>query len=560
MILKNGWVDKIFIEKHTVGFQEMKESTNNWTPEKTSMTTGIPVDILLNAAHRLGKTPSLVTTTLQGVYQSADATTACVAINNMHLIRGLIGKPGCGPFHMAGQPSSSANRTVGGVGTFPAHRNPANPSHIKEIARLWNVDEAKLPVGPEKGIEEQIDLMEMGRIGFFWNIGTNPMVSLPNRRRARAAFEKTFVVVQDPFLTETATVADVLLPAALWGEKEGVMENADRTINLLRKAVNPPGGIRTDFEILLDFANRMGLKDRDGHPLIAYKTTEECFEEWKKVSQGRPCDMTGITYEKLERCNGLRWPVNDEHPEGTTRLYTDFKFPTETEYTQSFTKHQFTGRPLTKKEYEKKNPNGRAILYPITYLPPAESPTEKYPMWLTTGRLVWHWHTRTKTARSPFLHIAAPRGYVEINEVDAQLLSLVPGELVRISSPRGWIEVPARIGNVAQKGLVFVPFHFGSWEGREAANELTADFTDPLSKQPSFKQSACKIEKMRSQHIVTAEDTLQSLANKYCISVDDLQKANRLTSPYDIQIGKCLEIPVSTINVPIPPYLPERRR
>jgi len=178
-------------------------------------------------------------------------------------------------------------------------------------------------------------------------------------------------------------------------------------------------------------------------------------------------------------------------------------------------------------------------------------------MWLTTGRLVWHWHTRTKTARSPLLHVTAPRGYVEINEADAELLSLLPGELIRISSPRGWIEVPARIGNVVQKGLVFVPFHFGSWERREAANELTADFTDPLSKQPTFKQSACKIEKLRTQHIVTEEDTLQSLANQYGISVDNLQKANALISPYDIQIGKILEIPASTINVPIPPYLPE---
>ena len=557
LILKNGWIDQSFIDNHTIGFQEMAESLKYWTPEKTSEVTGVPIDILLLVAAHLGKTPSLITTTLQGIYQSADATTACVAINNMHLIRGLIGKPGCGPLHMAGQPSSSANRTAGGVGTFPAQRNSANPSHIQEMARLWNIDEAKLPVGPEKGIEEQIDMMEMGQIGFFWNIGTNPMVSLPNRRRARAAFEKTFVVVQDPFLTETAAVADVVLPTALWGEKEGVMENADRTVNLLRKAVNPPEGVRTDFEILLDFAKRMGLKDRDGNPLIAYTTTEECFEEWKNVSRGRPCDMTGITYDKLEKYNGLRWPINEEHPEGTTRLYTDFKFNTETEYTQSFTKHQFTGRPLTKKEYDMKNPNGRAILYPSIYSPPAEQPTKEYPMWLTTGRLVWHWHTRTKTARSPFLHVAAPRGYVEINEADAELLSLLPGELIRISSPRGWIEVPARIGNVVQKGLVFVPFHFGSWERREAANELTADFTDPLSKQPTFKQSACKIEKLRTQHIVTEEDTLQSLANQYGISVDNLQKANALISPYDIQIGKILEIPASTINVPIPPYLPE---
>jgi ferredoxin-nitrate reductase len=241
LILKNGWIDENFIDNHTIGFQEMEESVKNSTPEITSEVTGVPIDLLLLVAAQLGKTPSLITTTLQGIYQSADATTACVAINNLHLIRGLIGKPGCGPLHMAGQPSSSANRSAGGVGTFPAQRNSANPSHIQEMARLWNVDEAKLPVGPEKGIEEQIDMMEMGQIGFFWNIGTNPMVSLPNRRRAKAAFEKTFVVVQDPFLTETATVADVVLPTALWGEKEGVNGEYRANDKFIKKSRQPTG-------------------------------------------------------------------------------------------------------------------------------------------------------------------------------------------------------------------------------------------------------------------------------------------------------------------------------
>lgn len=558
MMIHNGHIDQTFLDQYTIGYDEMQASVQDWTPERTAEVTGIPVEQLQQAANVLGETPSLVTTTLQGTFQSADATTACVAINNLHLMRGLIGRPGCGPLHMAGQPSSSANRTAGGVGTYPAQRNPMNPQHIEEMAKLWNVEPSTLPAGPEKGIEEQLDLIEQGKVTFFWNIGTNPMVSLPNRQRARKALEQIFVVVQDPFLTETATIADVILPAALWGEKEGTMENADRTINVLRQAVSPPPGVKSDLDILIDFAHRMGLQDKDGQPLIGYSKPEECFEEWKTVSRGRPCDMTGITYDRLEQSNGLRWPVNEDHPEGTPRLYSDLKFATRADYAQSYTKDQFSGRPLSHDEFVQKQANGRAILYATRYLPPTEQPNEDYPMWLTTGRLVWHWHTRTKTARAPHLQMAAPNGYVEIHEQDAAELSIVQGEVVRITSPRGWIEVPARIGMAVQRGLVFVPFHYGSWEGNQAANELTADFTDPLSKQPTFKQAACRIDKLRKQHIFTGEEPLEYIAGQYKLSVEHLLEANRLTTPYDIQTGQALEIPISVINTPIPPYTPQR--
>lgn len=557
-VVKNKQIDTKFIADHTIGFEEMAESLAEWPLEKSEKYTGIPIETLQLAAEKLGTTKSLVTTTLQGTYQSADATTACVAINNLHLIRGLIGKPGSGPLHMAGQPSSSANRTAGGVGTYPAHRNHSNPDHINEIAELWNVEAMTLPVGPEKGIEEHISMIEKGEIGLFWNIGTNSMVSLPNRQRAKKAMAKTFVVVQDPFLTETTAVADVVLPAALWGEKEGTMENADRTINLVRKAVEPPEGVKSDFEIFLDFAKRMDLKDKDGQPLIGFATPEECFEEFKRVSKGRPCDMTGITYERLEKENGLRWPVPDENSPGTPRLYSDFQFHTKPDDAQSFGKDQFSGRALTKKEFTDKNPDGRAILHPTRYLPPAEQPNAEYPLWLTTGRLVWHWHTRTKTGRSPILHMAAQHGYVEIHTEDAKKMSIVQGEMVRITSPRGWIEVPARIGDAVQKGLLFVPFHFGSWEKKEAANELTADFVDPLSKQPQFKQSACKIEKVRKDHKMASGESMEFIAEQYGLTVEDLKEANNLTSPYDIQMGDTLEIPLSIVNVPIQPYMPYR--
>ncbi|GKV68584.1 nitrate reductase catalytic subunit [Sporosarcina sp. NCCP-2716] len=557
-VLQNGELDREFIENHTVGFEKMKESVDGWTLEQTAELTGVPLDKLRQLTDVLGSTSSLVTTTLQGAYQSGNATTSCVAINNLHLIRGLIGKPGSGPLHMAGQPSSSANRTAGGVGTYPAHRNPTNPVHLKEMAELWNVEEERLPAGPEKSIEDIISLIEKGKVGLFWNIGTNPMVSLPNRKRARKALESVFVIVQDPFLTETSAVADVILPAALWGEKEGTMENADRTINVLRKAIEPPEGVKSDFEILLDFAERMKFTDKDGQPLIQYSTPEACFEEFKRVSKGRPCDMTGITYDRLENENGLRWPVPDEKSEGTPRLYSDFKFHTKPDDAQTFSKDQLTGRALTKEEYTEIGANGRAILQPTRYIPPYEQPNDEYPTWLTTGRLVWHWHTRTKTARSPILHMAAQHGYVEINEQDAEEMGIVEGEVVRITSPRGEIEVPARVGTAVQPGLVFVPFHFGNWDKKEAANELTVDHVDPLSKQPLFKQAACRVEKIRTNHQVAAGDSLESIAANYGITADELRAANHIETPYEIQMGTALEVPVSIINTPIQPYLPYR--
>ncbi|MET3574164.1 molybdopterin-dependent oxidoreductase [Bhargavaea ullalensis] len=557
-LISRGQIDQEFIGIHTVGFDEMKESVEEWTMEKASDASGVPMETFEKLVDRLGNTPSLVTTTLQGVYQSSEATTACVAVNNLHLIRGLIGKPGSGPLHMAGQPSSSANRTAGGVGTYPAHRNPNNPDHIKEMAELWNVEEDRLPVGPEKGIEDIISMIEKDEVDLFWNIGTNPMVSLPNRRRAKKALEKTFVIVQDPFLTETAAVADVILPAALWGEKEGIMENGDRTLNLSRKAVEPPAGVKSDFEILLDFAGRMEFQDKDGNPLIQYSTPEQCFEEFKRVSKGRPCDMTGVTYDRLERLNGMRWPVPDEESTGTTRLYSDFKFHTKVNDAQTFGKNQFTGRANSKEEYEEIGAEGRAILHPTRNLRPMEKPDDNYPMWLTTGRLVWHWHTRTKTARSPLLHMAAQHGYAEIHSDDAEELGIVEGEVVRISSPRGEIEVPARIGEIVQKGLVFVPFHFGNWEKKEAANELTLDLVDPLSKQPLFKQSACKVEKIRGTHEVAEGESLEGIASHYGLSARELAAANRLSTPYEIQTGKSIEVPISIINTPLQPYMPYR--
>ncbi len=430
--------------------------------------------------------------------------------------------------------------------------------HIKEMARLWNVEPSHLEIGPEKDIEHMVYLMEIGKLELFWNIHTNPLVSLPNRRRARRAMERAFVVVQDAFLTETTEVANIVLPTAMWGEKEGLMENADRTINLCEIAVPSPPGTRADFYILLDYARRMDFRDKDGQPLIRYTTPRGCFEEWKEVSCGRPCDMTGMTYDSIKARRGIRWPADAQRPNGTVRLYEDWVFHTRPDEVQSYGKDPNTGRYRTRREFELLGANGRAILYGLVYYPPAECPTPEYPLWLTTGRVVWHWHTRTKTARSPYLHVVAPQGYVEIHPMDAEALSILPGEFLRVVSPRGSIEVPARIVDTIRPGVVFVPFHFGSWQENQAANDLTVDFVDRVSKQPTFKQSACRIEKIRRTHVWKQGESLDSIAQRYRLTAEQLAQANRLLPPYKSDIGRTLEI-LSVSNVVIPPYLPYRR-
>ncbi|WP_082685437.1 molybdopterin-dependent oxidoreductase [Ferroacidibacillus organovorans] len=557
IILRNGWIDHDFIARHTVGFEQMRASTAAWTPERVSSLTGLPLEQIEETARHVGLTSRLVCTTLQGTYQSSDATSTCIAINNLHLIRGLIGKPGCGPLHMAGQPSSSTNRTVGGVGTYPGNRNSSNLKHIEEIARLWNVSPSLLEIGPEAGIEEIVHTMESGQLGLFWNIHTNPMVSLPNRQRARKAFLNTFIVVQDAFLTETTEVADLVLPTAMWGEKEGLMENADRMINLSEIAVTPPPGVKADFYIFLDYAKRMGFKDKDGQPLITYKTPRECFEEWKIISAGRPCDMTAMSYEKIKSRRGMRWPANAEHPEGATRLYTDFQFHTNVDDTQSYGKDTNTGRSRTRREFEALHADGRAILYALTYYPPVERPTQEFPLWLTTGRLLWHWHTRTKTGRAPTLQMAASNAYVEIHPNNAARLGIIPGEMVEVVSPRSSIQVPARIVDSIREGVVFVPFHFGSWQSKEAANELTVDFTDPVSLQPQFKLSSCRIHLLRKRYTGQHGESFEKVALSNKLTTEQLALANAMMPPYRIEPGDVLEIP-SVKDVAIPPYAPYR--
>jgi anaerobic selenocysteine-containing dehydrogenase len=508
-IIANGWIDRDYIQAHTVGFAELEKQMKGYTPEVAAEVCGVPAERIREAARILGTAERLLSTVLQGFYQAHQASAAAVSVNNINVIRGMLGKPGCGILQMNGQPTAQNTREAGADGDLPAFRNWSNDSHIKDLARIWNVDPMQIPhYSPPTHIMQQLRYMEEGSIRFMYVTATNPAVSLPELARIRdiLAQDRLFLVVQDIFLSETAQLADVVLPAATWGEKTGTFTNVDRTVHLSEKAVDPPGEARSDLDILIDFAHRMGLKDKDGQPLVKWTDAEGAFEGWKECSRGRPCDYTGMSYDKLRGGSGIQWPCNDEHPDGTERIYADGQFWADPGYCESYGRDMITGAPVEETEYKALNPSGKAVLKAAEYIGPHELPSQEYPFQLMTGRTLYHFHTRTKTGRAPQLNDAAPEVWVEMAVSDTADRGFAEGDLLRITTPRGRVEARLRVSGI-RPGALFLPFHYGYWDTEDgsqpkkrhdgrAANELTLTDWDPVSKQPIFKTAAAAVERI----------------------------------------------------------------
>lgn len=508
LIIENGKTDRQFINAHTVGFEFLRETVALWSPERVAKVSGVPADKLREAAAVLGNAKSLVSSVLQGVYQSNQATAAAVQVNNINLIRGLIGKRGSGVLQMNGQPTAQNTRESGADGDLPGFRNWDNPAHIEELAEIWNVNPSVIPHwAPPTHVMQIFRYCEQGSIRMLWISATNPAVSLPDLTRARKILKKDslFVIAQDAFMTETTKLADVVLPAALWGEKTGCFTNADRTVHISHKAAEPPGEAKSDLDIFLEYAKRMKFTDKDGQPLIKWSDAEGAFEGWKECSRGRPCDYSGLSYAKLSSVSGIQWPCNEEFPDGCEHIYTKGVFNTSADYCEDYGHDLRTGAMRTPEQYKANDPKGRAFLHAADYEPPHESPDENYPFWLTTGRVVYHFHTRTKTGRVKELNDAAPNVFVQLNELDAQALGLKECDFVRVESRRGTIEGAVRIGDIL-RGHVFVPFHYGYWDEDDdghvrAANELTITEWDPVSKQPHFKFAAVNVAKIDAPRV-----------------------------------------------------------
>ncbi|WP_460546452.1 molybdopterin oxidoreductase family protein [Glycomyces halotolerans] len=507
-IIDNDWIDRDYIDRHTVGFDELSKQVADCDPEVAARVCQVSAEDLYEAARIIGGAERLLSTVLQGFYQSHQATAASVQVNNVHLVRGKLGSPGCGILQMNGQPTAQNTRECGADGDLPGFRNWSNDAQVEDLARVWNLDPMQIPhYGPPTHLMKIMRYVEDGSIRLLYVSGTNPAVSLPELRRVRSVLsqERLFLVVQDLFLTETAQLADVVLPAATWGEKTGTFTNADRTVHLSEKAVDPPGEARSDLDIFIDYAQRLDLRDKDGEPLVKWSDPEGAFEAWKECSAGRPCDYTGITYDKLRGSGGIQWPCNDEHPDGTERIYVDGRFWSDPQYCESYGRDMVTGAPLEPDEYKSMNPNGKAVIKAAEYLPPHEQPDDDYPYTLTTGRTLYHFHTRTKTGRAPQLQSAAPEVWVEMSASDARDADWKEGDLLRITTPRGGVEARLRISGI-RPGVVFLPFHYGYWDteaGHEpdgehgrAANELTITDWDPASKQPLFKTAAARVERV----------------------------------------------------------------
>jgi anaerobic selenocysteine-containing dehydrogenase len=504
-LIARGAIDEDYVQAHTVGYGELVKRVDGCTAEWAGEICRVPAADIEHAIDVLASADRLLCTVLQGFYQSHQATAAAVQVNNLVLLRGMLGRPGCGVLQMNGQPTAQNTRECGADGDLPGFRNWENSAHIDQLANIWNVDQLQIPhYGPPTHAMQIFRYAEQGSIKFLWISGTNPAVSLPELDRIRSILERgsLFVVVQDIFLTETAMLADVVLPAATWGEKTGVFTNADRTVHLSEKAVEPPGEARADLDIFLDYAARMAFADKDGQPLVHWSDPESAFEAWKRASAGRPCDYSGISYDLLRGPSGVQWPCTDEQPDGTERLYVDGVFRASPDDCESYGRDLITGAPVEDAEYRALNPDGKAILKAADYLSPHEDASDEYPYQLITGRTIYHFHTRTKTGRAPELQAAAPEVWAELAAEDVTSLGLDPGDLVDIVSPRGSIRAAVRAADV-RAGTVFVPFHYGYWdttgdrpaagEPGSAANELTVTDWDPVSKQPLFKASAARL-------------------------------------------------------------------
>lgn len=496
-LIVEGRVDRDYVDAHTVGFDHLQAITAETSPEWAAEICAVDADDIRRAADIFGTSERIVSTCSMGFYQSHQATAAACQVNNLHLLRGMLGRPGAGILQMNGQPSAQNNREAGCGPALPGFRNWANEAHVNDLAGLWNVDPATIPhAGPPTHGMEIFALAAAGSIGFLWISGTNPAVSMPDLAEVRRtlAGDQCFVVVSDGYLTETAALADVVLPAALWAERPGTFTNVDRTVHLQEQAVDPPGEARSDLRIFIDYARRMGLTDRDGGPLPPWDDAESAFTAWQAATVGRPCDYTGMSYGLLHDVGGVQWPCSADAPGGTERLYADGVFPTSPDTCETYGHDLATGQPVTADQFRALvGADGRAVLKSIPYEPAYELPDAEYPFRLTTGRTVFHFHTRTKTARSRPLNDAAPSMWVELSVADASRLGVAEGDIVRLTSRRGSIEASACVSYV-RDGVVFVPFHYGD----DAANELTIPKWDPVSKQPEFKVCTVAVERVRA--------------------------------------------------------------
>jgi len=456
ILIRDGLIDRDYIAAHTSGFEELAAYVRSYNPQHVAKLTGLSIAQIEHVAMLYGRAKAAFIGWTMGVNHSTQGAVTVAAINNLALLTGNIGRAGAAPFSITGQCNAMGTREAGFASSLPGYRKFENSADRADLAALWGISERHIPSARGLAYPDIIEAAVQDRVKALWFIATNPAVSFPNYSVLEQALRNVeFLVVQDGFHpTPTSEFADLVLPAAIWGEKEGTYTNSERRVSKVNRIVAPPGEARADFDIFLELAKRLGVHNA---LFPGWTSTHDAFEEWQRVSAGRMCDYSGFTWEELEEAGGMQW--------GGERLYSDGVFPTA---------------------------DGRAKLHCVPCEPFLEQPNKEYDFILNTGRTVEHWHTRTKTARVEQLHAMVPNAWLEMNPADAKRLRLNSHDRVTVVSRRSRVaNLELRITAIVAPGQVFMPFHFSETN----SNLVTLGAFDPISREPNFKQCAVRVEK-----------------------------------------------------------------
>ena len=446
MITENLY-DKDYVESRTEGFEALKKTVGKYTPEYVEKISGIPADDLRTAARMYGRANRASILYAMGITQHITGTDNVKSVANLSMLGGNVGIEGGGVNPLRGQNNVQGACDMGALpNVYPAYQQVASDEARVKFEKAWG---AKLSARVGLTIIEIMEGAHKGSIKGLYIMGENPMISDPDLSHVEASLKHLdFLVVQDIFLTETARLADVVLPSACFVEKDGTFSNTERRVQRIRKALAPPGEAKSDWEIIAAISNRMGYA-------MNYSSAQEIMEEISRMTPS----YGGITYKRLEK-NGLQWPCPTPDHKGTKFLHKD----------------RFT--------------RGLGLFHAIDYIPPAELPNEAYPMFMTTGRVLYHYHTGTMTRLSKGAMERCPESLVEINPLDANKLGIEDGQMVKVSSRRGKVTAKAKLTEKSAAGSIFMNFHFHE----AAVNLLTNPALDPIGKIPEYKVCAVKVE------------------------------------------------------------------
>lgn len=499
LLLRWGYIDSLFIDECTRGFSDYVEVLQQYPPDQVARRCGIRLDELEEVARLWGKSDRILSLWSMGFNQYSEGTAKVCTLINLHLMTGTIGKPGCGPFSLTGQPNAMGGREAGGLAhILPGYRMVKNPEHRAELEQAWGLPAGHISPHPGRDAWAMIRGLEQDEVSVLWIAATNPAVSMPDLERTKKALERSpFTILQDAYFpTETAHYAHVLLPAAQWGEKTGTMTNSERMVTLCLAFRQPPGEARADWEIFADIGRRLGFEAQ-----FSFTSSAEVRAEFVELTRGRLCDQTGITHESLVTEGPLQWPQSDHAPSQTVikkremrevlerflpspnppalpfanaekndtphkRLYTHFRFPT---------------------------PDGRARFMAFHAQGLAEAPDLRFPLVLTNGRLYGHWHTLTRTGRTEKTAAMHPEPFLEVHPRDAKRRKIEDGDWVEVRSRRGTVRLKAKVTQAIAPGTVFMPMHWGFlWYDNAEVNALTHPAVCPFSLEPELK--ACAVE------------------------------------------------------------------